>query len=218
MSLYNPPKVTVQRFTSGSGTYTTPQGVRYLKIKMVGGGAGGAGGGTANSSSTGGAGGDTTFGTSLLTAPGGQGALWSGNPNVATDPTVNSPAVTVLTITGVAGGGTSFIASSGINLAGGHGGSNPLGSGGFSRGAAVGADGYGYGSGAAGGSSGSGTNAYTGSGGSSGSYVEAIIPFGSVAATYSYAVGAGGASGNAGTSGFAGGTGAAGIIIVEEYY
>lgn len=209
---------TIQRFTSGSGTYTTPTGCKYIVVEVVGGGAGGAGGGTANSSSTGGNGGSSTFGTSLLTAPGGQGALWSGNPNVATAPTVNSPAITILTITGIAGGGTFYIASSGISPHGGAGGSNPLGAGGFGRGAGAGADGYGFGAGAAGGGSGGGANAYTGAGGSSGSYLKAIIPEASLSSTYSYAVGSGGSAGGAGTSGFAGGTGAGGAIIVTEYY
>jgi hypothetical protein len=30
---------TQQVFTSGSGTYTTPSGVRYIRVRMVGGGA-----------------------------------------------------------------------------------------------------------------------------------------------------------------------------------
>src|SRR6185369_5301096 len=33
---------TVQRFTSGTGTYTTPTGCLYIKVKMQGGGGGGA--------------------------------------------------------------------------------------------------------------------------------------------------------------------------------
>lgn len=57
---------TIQRFTSGSGTYTTPVGVRYIKVTAIGGGGGGGGAGT--SSTDGGAGGNTTFGTSLITA------------------------------------------------------------------------------------------------------------------------------------------------------
>lgn len=34
---------TVQKFTSGSGTYTTPAGVKYIRVRLVG-GAGGPGG------------------------------------------------------------------------------------------------------------------------------------------------------------------------------
>ena len=54
---------TVQRFTSGSGTYTTPNGVKK-KVMMAGGGGGGGGSGTASAGS-GGAGGNTTFGSSF---------------------------------------------------------------------------------------------------------------------------------------------------------
>lgn len=35
---------TVQRFTSGSGTYTTPAGVKYIRVRMIGGGGNGGGG------------------------------------------------------------------------------------------------------------------------------------------------------------------------------
>lgn len=34
---------TVQKFTSGSGTYTTPSGVKWIRVRMVG-GVGGPGG------------------------------------------------------------------------------------------------------------------------------------------------------------------------------
>ena len=30
---------TVQKFTSGTGTYTTPANVKYIRVRMVGGGA-----------------------------------------------------------------------------------------------------------------------------------------------------------------------------------
>src|SRR5690606_16060059 len=63
-----PKAPTITRLTSGSGTYVTPSGVRYLRVRMVGGGAGGNGSGTSNSGGQGAAGGDTTFGTSLLIA------------------------------------------------------------------------------------------------------------------------------------------------------
>lgn len=35
---------TTQVFTSGSGTYTTPANVKYIKVRGIGGGGGGAGG------------------------------------------------------------------------------------------------------------------------------------------------------------------------------
>ena len=34
---------TAQRFTSGSGTYTPPAGISWIKVRMVGGGGGGGG-------------------------------------------------------------------------------------------------------------------------------------------------------------------------------
>ena len=64
---------TIQTFTTGSGTYTTPAGVKYLVVELVGGGGGGSGSGT-GAPGAGGAGGNTTFGSSFLTANGGNGA------------------------------------------------------------------------------------------------------------------------------------------------
>ena len=64
---------TIQKFTSGSGTYTTPTGVKYIKVNMVGAGGGGGGGGTVATITTGSDGGNTTFGTTLLVANGGKG-------------------------------------------------------------------------------------------------------------------------------------------------
>ena len=58
-------------YTSGSGTYTVPTGVKWLRVRMVGGGGGGSGGGT--SGGTGGTGGTTTLGSSFLTCVGGTG-------------------------------------------------------------------------------------------------------------------------------------------------
>src|SRR5262249_5791248 len=73
---------TIQTFTSGSGTYTTPSGVLYLKLRMIGGGSGGAGSGTGSSGGAGGAGGDTTWKTSgdvnIITCSGGTATGTSG--------------------------------------------------------------------------------------------------------------------------------------------
>lgn len=71
---------TIQRFTSGSGTYTTPANVKYIRVKMIGGGGGGAGIGTSNTGGTGGTGGNTLFqvfggGSTILQANGGSGGL-----------------------------------------------------------------------------------------------------------------------------------------------
>ena len=52
---------TIQTFTSGSGTYTTPAGVKYIAIQMVGGGGGGGGSSSNSTGGTGGTGGSTLF-------------------------------------------------------------------------------------------------------------------------------------------------------------
>ena len=59
---------TIQRFTSGSGTYTTPANVKWIRVRLVGGGGGGGG---ANNSSASTSGGATTFNAGAQTAGGG---------------------------------------------------------------------------------------------------------------------------------------------------
>jgi hypothetical protein len=198
---------TIQTFTSGSGTYTTPANVKAIKIRLVGAGGGGGGSGTSGGSG-GGTGGNTTFST--LTGTGGSGggtsATVGGAGGAATGGDVNIPGGE-----GMYGGGAG---GPGV-LAAGFGASTPLGTGappgyyGIAGRAAAG-----YGSAGAGGGHGVG---FTGaSGGGSAGYVEKIIA--GPAATYSYAVGAAGTAGTAGTSGYAGSAGKAGIVIVEEFY
>lgn len=213
------PVPTVQKFTSGSGTYTTPANCRWIKVQMVGGGGGGGGSGTtAGTAATNG--GNTTFGTSLLEANGGalgaRGAAGGvgGTASLGTGP---------IGFTVVGGNGQGYSASGGTvsaaspSLCGPNGGSTPFG---YTGGPATGVDGI---NGAANtGAGGSGTplsaiNSFEGgSGGGGGGYVEAIIT--SPAATYAYAVGAGGSGQLAGTSGRPGGAGGSGVIIVWEYY
>jgi hypothetical protein len=208
---------TVQKFLSGSGTYTTPVSPSplYIKVTMVGGGGGG-GGGDVSGASVGGNGvngGNTTFGTSLLSAGGGQGgtgggsglgdggasSLGSGPIGIAlTGGSGGAPGVQVDEPTGGMGGGSAF---------GGAGGNGP-GSSGSPFNAAANTGGGG------GGGGGTGTVTNGGSGGGAGGYVSAIIN--SPASTYAYAVGSGGTGG---TSGFAGGAaGGSGMILVEEFY
>lgn len=220
---------TVQKFTSSTGTYTTPTSPapRYIRVRMVGGGGGGGGSGVNTDTGTaGGTGGNTTFGTSLLVANGG----------------VGSPA----TNNGVRGGagGTASLGSGPIGLAiggscGGAGGGNASlspsaaggGNGGVSPFGGAGGGGYGTstqaylgiaaqansGSGGGGGSAPYNTSgAVPGAGGGSGGFVDAIIA--SPSATYAYAVGAAGAGGTAVSLGVAGGAGGSGLIIVEEFY
>jgi hypothetical protein len=210
---------TVQKFTSGTAqTYTTPANVKYIRVRVIGGGGGGGSSGTA-SSNAGGNGGASSFGSSLLTAGGGTGGNNSGSSGVPAGGTVtvNSPAVDLGSIVGGAGVGSTYAASSGTYVAGGNGGSSPLGgAGGSNKFGAGGNAAANSGSGGGGGGT-EGTNGnYTGGGGSAGGYIDALIS--SPDATYTYTVGAAGSAGGAGTNGFAGGTGGAGLIIVEEFY
>jgi hypothetical protein len=199
----------VTTYTSGSGTYTTPTGARWLQVKMVG--AGGGGGGCGAGGGTGGTGGTTTFGTSLLTANGGLGGVTGGAGTGGGDggtATISSPAVG-LTVRGNRGGsypGGSYNTPTVYTL-GGLGAVSPLGT--NIPGASTG------GAGGTGGTS-SGTSVVVGNGGGAGGYIEAIIP--SPSATYSYAVGAAGTGGTAGTSGSAGEVGGAGLIFITAYF
>jgi hypothetical protein len=212
---------TIQSFTSGSGTYTTPAGVKWIRVRMAGGGGGGGSSGTA-SWNNGTAGGNSTFGSSLLTANGGSAGIGGYQTNAGSSPggsaTVSSPAIGIA-ISGGSGQGSGRANSANASIIlGGNGGSNPLGGGGGGGGAsnagAAGAANTGAGGGGA--TSGSNVNAEGGGGGGAGGYIDAIIS--APSATYAYAVGAAGSGGSAGTSGSAGGAGAAGVIHVEEYY
>ncbi len=209
---------TVQRFTSGSGTYNTPVGVRYIRVRMVGGGGGGAGGGASSTGGAGGAGSNTTFGTSLLTANGaGAAAAASAVGGPGGSFTVNAPAVNINSHIGSNGIGFTATGSTASFITGSTGGMSPF------MGAGVGvvnqpgqAARANSGSGGGGGGATSIANGWGGTGGGAGGYVDAFIS--SPAATYSYSVGSGGSAGTNGTSGGPGGAGGSGIIIVEEYY
>lgn len=200
---------TRQTFTTGSGTYTTPSGALYIRIRMVGAGGGGGGVGTSGQSA-GGDGGDTTFSTYIAggggkggpggAASAGAGGTASGSPDIG--------------LTGGVGGlgenatATTPGGSGGVGAFGGAGqGGGPGGTAGSAGKTNTGGGG--------GGGGGSGTVA-PGSGGGAGAYVEHLIT--GPSATYSYAVGAAGSAGGAGTSGFAGGAGGSGLIIVDEFY
>lgn len=199
---------TVQTFTSGSGTYTTPAGVKYIVVEVIGGGGGGNGIGVVTTAAT--AGGNSTFGTSLLTANGGAAGGNSAAPTggAGGTATISSPAYGVA-VTGNSG-------SSGVGVVNGTGGQ---GGGGFYGGSGNGkytgvaggnATGYGSGGGASGGNATSGAAG----GGGAGGWLRATIA--SPSATYSYAVGAAGAGGV--YSLLNGGNGSAGAVIVTEYY
>ncbi|MBS1968997.1 MAG: hypothetical protein JSU04_01750 [Bdellovibrionales bacterium] len=201
---------TIQKFTSGSGTYTTPAGVTYIRIRMVGGGAGG-GGGSTGSPTAGGTGGNTTFGTSLLVAGGGAGIL-GGGASLGTGPIGTA-------ISGANGQGTTIsISYSSVYPYGGMGAGTPFGGGGAGGEAnAIGGSAVANtGAGGGGGSTNGSASTYSGKGGGAGGYVEALIS--SPSSTYPYSVGSGGSVGPGGTNGLAGGSGGSGYIEVTEYY
>jgi len=214
---------TITRLTSGTGSYTAPANVKYIKLKVLGGGAGGAGSCTqAGSDATNGdPGGTTSFGTSLITVTGGDGGQANGsvggNGGVAT---INSPAVPLVSIQGGGGGGGQFIVNGSAVLSTAWGGTSYFGGnppGAYGAGPVAGPAGI-PGTGGGGGGASTfvgGVSTINGGGGGAGGYAEAIlVPSGS----YSYVVGPGGAGGAAGTGGAAGGMGGSGIIIIEEYY
>lgn len=213
MSLQDRKAPTITKLTSGSGTYTTPAGALYLRVRQVGGGGGGAGSSTivANNFGAGGNGGNTTFGTSLLTANGGAGGggTGSGAGGVGGSTTINSPAYG----TGISGGTGSngAVTVAGQLQFGGTGAASFFG-GASGRGDVASAVNSGSG-GAAGVAN---ASSYNGGAGGAGGFIDAIIP--SPSATYSYAVGSAGTSGSAGTGGNAGATGGSGYIEVTEYY
>ncbi len=212
---------TQQIFTSGSGTYTTPASVLYIRVRMVGAGAGGgAGANGTNSPSSGSTGSSSTFGTSLLAANGGFPGTMGANQSpggAGGTASILSPAYGTAITGGWGSPGTAFNnVSTSLTVSGGNGGVSAFG------GAGAGGDMGNVGvnaianSGSGGGGAGSsGTPGQTpGSGGGAGGFVDAIIP--SPSATYSFVVGVGGAGGSA--VGVAGGNGADGYIEVTEYY
>ena len=210
---------TQQRFTSGSGTYNTPAGVKYIRVRMVGGGGQGGGSGSASAAS-GQAGNNSTFGTSLLTALGGGSGgaaigVGGGGGN-GTGGTINSPAFGSI-IYGDCGDSYNAPDASSGGLGGGGGifggGGRPLPN---LNSPAAGIAGTANTGGGGSGSSGNATTVYPGSGGGGAGAVDAIIT--TPLSSYSYAVGAGGTSSNAGTGGAAGGAGGSGYIEVTEYY
>lgn len=212
---FTPP--TIQKFTSGSGTYTTASNAVYIKIKMVGGGGGGGGSGAGGGNGS--TGGNSTFGTSLLSANGGTGGV----PNGALGGVGGSASLGTGPIgTALSGGyGQAGFTSSAVGSSpcGGFGGTTAFGgagSGGNGNGGGAGASAISNTGAGGGGGGGSATTTFAGAGGGAGGYVDAIIT--SPLSTYSYVVGAAGTAGTAGASGFAGGAGGSGYIEVTEYY
>jgi hypothetical protein len=209
---YVPPKVT--RYTSGSGTHTVADNVKYIRVRMVGGGGGGGGNSTTQGAFPGVPGGGTTFGTRTA-GGGGAGSASIG----ALGGVVSGSGYTIVAeYQGTAGGrpGINPSTANGTQMPGGVGGSSFFGGGG--QNGAAGGDGLNAiansGSGGGGGGTDNVANQWGGGGGGSGAYLEFIIE--NPAPSYSYSVGAGGA-GSTGAS-RNGGAGGSGIIIVEEYF
>ncbi len=208
---------TVQNFTTGSAaTYTTPANVKWIKVRMIGGGGGGGGIGS-STGPTGTTGGDSIF--NAIHAAGGVGGTGANSTTPGSG----------------GGGGTGGTGSATLRIAGGSGDDPPFSATTIGLGGAGGNGVFGGGAGASSGTTngnGHAGTANTGGGGSgsfivqgngpaggggAGEYVELIIA--NPAATYVYTVGAAGAGG-IGTGGTAviGGAGAAGFITVEEHY
>lgn len=207
---------TITRYTSGSGTYTTPRGVTYLRVRGCGSGGGGSSSGTA-ATNNGGVGASTTFGSSLLTGAGGVGGTIGTGTAAGGTATVNAPAIGI-PIAGANGQGAQFnTLSDGTH--GGQGGSTIFGGGG-AGGAYGGAGSAAIANSGSGGGGGGGNSAvagvYAGGGGGAGGCFDALIS--APGTTFAYGIGASGAGGGAGTSGFAGGASGLGQLEITEFY
>ncbi len=209
---------TVQKFTSGSGTYTTPANCKYIRIVAVAGGGGGGGSGTTDGGSQT-AGGATTFGSVISLAGGNAGTAGvnggaGGTGGVVTTMTASPGGMSV-----AGGGGSGGIYGTAglglVNAKGGHGGASFLGGGSNSTYTSGGTGGV---TNSGGGGGGGACVAAVPGGGGAGAGAGCDVLVTSPAATYSYAVGAAGTAGNAGTSGTAGTAGGSGVIVVYEFY
>lgn len=192
---------------ANNGTYTTPAGALWLKVRMIGPGGSSSGAGTSPGNAS--AGSATTFGSSFLTAnPGGpgvtSGATSSGGSSTGGD----------VNLTGAPGPGASGVTNA-TSLTGA---SSPFGGGapGVPGGAATVGQSPSANTGA-GASGATGTSGiFAGGDGAAGGYLEKIIT--SPSSTYSYAVGTAGTAGTAGTNGGAGALGGSGAIVVEAHF
>lgn len=199
---------TNQIFTSGSGTYNSPVGVLYLKVRMVG--AGGGGAGAANATNAGGGGGGSgAYIEKLIVNP---NSTYSYSVGVAG--TAGNSAGTG----GSGGGATTFstLNCNGGNVGQGSAGGNPGfgGNGGTATGGDINIHGGSGGFAAAystNGIGGQGGASFFGGGGQAGSNTQ-LTPQAGIAP------GSGGGGGGANGGAQAGADGAPGIIIVEEHY
>jgi len=197
--------LTVQKFTSGSGTYTLPTGPAplYIRVRMVGGGGGGGSGSI--SDGVGSTGGTTSFGS--FTAVGVGGGNYSIGSNAGGIGGTGGSGTATLRMVG--GGGSSALNAPSVT--GGMGGSSAMGGG--APGAGYNNAGVSANANTGGGGSGGNSSGTTGASGGGSEYVELYIS--NPSSTYSYTVGNGG---QGGTTSPVGGNGGSGIIIVEEFY
>lgn len=179
----------------------------------VGAGAGG-GGGANNTLSTSGT--ATTFGSSLITIPGGTGSATGSVSNTGgaggSLPTTNSPAIKIILLIGSTGNTGMNGTVSGLSGAGGS--SFYLGAGTSASGNAGFPSAANSGSGGGGGSVTAAVN--SGHGGGSGAYAKFFIP--NPSTTYSVTVGTKGAAAGAGTNGQPGGAGGDGALYITEVW
>jgi hypothetical protein len=204
-------------YTSGSGTYTTPNNVQFLIVEVLGGGGGGGGAASANATQvgTGAGGGAGGYAQLLITSPaasysyavgaGGTAGASGANAGGTGGTTTFGPS---LQATGGAGGagGVATGTTSGLALRGGLGGVGSNGT--FNCNGAPGLNslniiGLVYG--------GSGGSPLYGGGGSA---LAGAIGAGSAGTNY----GAGGAGATANNGNQAGGAGSGGLIVITEYY
>lgn len=190
---------TRQLFTSGSGTYNTPNGVSQIWVRMCGGGGGGAGG-----TSGAGANGSTTTFNGVQAGEG-----FGGQPNSALGglPSNQGSGTAFLRIPGGAG-------QPGTNSIGGAGGNSVFGGAGPASLFGTSANGFSASTNSCSGGGGA-LHTQAGGGGSAGEYVELFIS--NPAASYSYTTGSPGGGGCDG-GGFCGGAGGNPFIEVREFY
>lgn len=213
---------TTQRFTSSSGTYTTPSNVLWIEIYLIGAGGGGAGSGSGSSNGSGGNGGATCWNTSgsactspVYSAGGGAGGNGSASSSGGVGGTMTGSGTCKLTTSGTLGN-TVYVSNT-ITASGAPGAASYYGGAGAGGAPGGGAGGNGVANtGAGAGGAGAVGTVDTGPGGGSAAFCYTIIT--SPAASYTYAVGVGGTAGSAGTSGAAGGIGGSGNILVIEHY
>jgi hypothetical protein len=204
--------------TVGLQTYTPSAGVKYFKIKMVGGGGGGAGGGQSGTFGYAAAGTTTQFGTQLI-AEGGAGGI-EGTTLTTGGSASCGTVVDCQAFHGGYGGGFGYgFGSNGATRGGGNGATSPFGGAGGAqsdRGGIVAVNYSGSGGGGGDSSGGCPNTCRSGGGGNAGGYLEAIVE--NTQSSYSVLIGSGGGGGYSGSYGYGGASGGSGIMMIEEHF